>query len=604
MRKHLLETFDDIYILDLHGNSKKKEKAPDGGKDENVFAIQQGVAISIFIRKTDEKKGLGTVHHAELYGKREDKFKALNEIDMQNITWQKLNYSEPYHFFVPKDFVLEEEYEKGFKVDNLFSVSNSGVKTDRDSLFIDKDKSTLEKRIQKLLSRDYNEKFKQEFRVVDSGSYKIIEKVKGRSFDENFIQPIQYRPFDYQWIYYDAEIVSRSGFIAFKHIFQKDNLLFLTSRSIPANQNFDRVLVSNQIADIHSASDQTYVFPLYLYTNDGSRTPNLKKEIVNEIENIVGKICPEDIFDYIYAVLHSPRYRERYKEFLKINFPRVPYPKDAESFKELVGLGTELRLLHLLSSPKVDQFITTYPIAGSDLVEKVVYENGNVFINKDQYFGNLPESAWNFYIGGYQPAQKWLKDRKSRTLTNADIEHYQKMIVALTETERIMAEIDKIASNKNMGNKGLCQGVKIDNSAQITKVRAIFLDSNKEMELTTRENSCCFFFDEIIEYNGIFIQFRLDFNKTLSKDPVLDADFYSGTPICKENKIRNEKVHHTFKDYHEDREEFYYKFKLDGLEINVTFGKDVLKKFEEELKLSDSMTYKKLLPKRKNERKG
>jgi predicted helicase len=165
-------------------------------------------------------------------------------------------------------------------------------------------------------------------------------------------------------------------------------------------------------------------------------------EIVDEIEKNIGKVSPEDIFDYIYAVLHSTNYREKYKEFLKIDFPRVPYPKGTKTFNKMVAFGTELRSLHLLESPKVNQFITTYPIACSDTVEKLAYKNGKVFINAEQYFGNVPEVAWNFYIGGYQPAQKWLKDRKGRTLTNTDIEHYQKIIIALAETNRIMKEID------------------------------------------------------------------------------------------------------------------------------------------------------------------
>ena len=210
------------------------------------------------------------------------------------------------------------------------------------------------------------------------------------------------------------------------------------------------------------------VFPLYLYSEDGTKVPNLKTEIVEEIEKIVGKTEPEEILDYIYAVLHSPSYRNKYKEFLKIDFPRVPYPKDKKTFKELIKLGTELRQLHLLESPKVNQFITTFPKLGSDTVDKIKFENvgnenirslkntrnddyhslqnnvGNVWINAEQYFGNVPEIAWNFYIGGYQPAQKWLKDRKGRKLTNEEIEHYQKIIVALTETDRIMKEIDKI----------------------------------------------------------------------------------------------------------------------------------------------------------------
>lgn len=442
MRKHLLETFDDIYILDLHGNSKKKEKSPDGSKDENVFDIQQGVSINIFIRKNQNKEKLGVVYHSELFGKREVKFEALNNTEIDKIKWQKLDYSEPYYFFVPKNFGANEEYEKGFKIDELFPISNSGVKTDRDTLFIDIDKDVLEERVQKLLLGNYDENFKQEFRVVDSGSYKLTEKLKGESFDDNYLQPIQYRPFDYQWIYYNADLVSRSGFTVFKHVFKKENLLLLTSRSIPPNQDFDRVLVSKNISDIHSASDQTYAFPLYLYSENNLKIPNLKKEIVDEIEKIIGKVTPENILDYIYATLHSKNYREKYKEFLKIDFPRVPYPKDKKQFNNLVMLGEELRHLHLLESDKLSNPITTYSISGDDIVEKVKYEKGNIYINKTQCLGDVPEVAWDFYIGGYQPAQKWLKDRKGRKLINSDIEHYQKIIVALVETDRIMKEID------------------------------------------------------------------------------------------------------------------------------------------------------------------
>ena len=446
MRKHLLETFNEIYILDLHGNSKKKEKAPDGGKDENIFNIQQGVSISIFVRRAEDKKGLGEVYHAELYEKREDKFKTLDKSDLKNIKWKKLDYFEPYYFFVPKDFKANEEYEKGFKIDDVFSVSNSGAKTDRDSLFIDMDKNTLEGRALRLLSGDYDEKFKQKYRVINSGSYKLSKKLKNRIFDHNFIQPIQYRLFDYQWIYYDPNLISRPGQKVFKHIVSKENLALLTCRQ-QSTFDFQHVFLTKILVDICIVSMQTketgYAFPLFLYFKDGSRATNLNMEIVAEIEKIVGKVSPEDTFDYIYAVLHSPSYREKYKEFLKIDFPRVPYPKDTKTFKKLAAFGAELRSLHLLESPKVNQFITTYPIAGSDTVEKLAYKNGKVFINTEQYFGNVPEVAWNFYIGGYQPARKWLKDRKGRALKNADIEHYQKIIVALAETNRIMKEIDR-----------------------------------------------------------------------------------------------------------------------------------------------------------------
>jgi predicted helicase len=207
------------------------------------------------------------------------------------------------------------------------------------------------------------------------------------------------------------------------------------------------------------------VFPLYLYSDNTKqtkingnerRTPNLKTEIVqqiadkltlaytNEKEDSAETFAPIDILDYIYAVLHSPTYREKYKEFLKIDFPRVPYPKDKDTFWQLVKLGGEIRQIHLLESPAVEKYITQYPVDGNNVVVKTKYENGKVYINDTQYFDNVPQVAWDFYIGGYQPAQKWLKDRKDRKLEFDDIWHYQKIIVALTETDRLMKEIDKI----------------------------------------------------------------------------------------------------------------------------------------------------------------
>jgi predicted helicase len=451
MRKHLLETFDDIYILDLHGNSKKKEKAPDGGKDENVFDIQQGVAISIFVRREKEKKELGTIYHAELYGEREEKFKTLTESDMQNVKWKKLDYSEPYYFFVPKDFGLEEKYRKGFGVNELFVNFGSGIKFRKDNLLI---KNHFNRDSVELLLKDINSlqnsSLYNKYDFNDTADWKLNDKKKFFTIGEiKNIKPVQYRPFDVRYTYYPLDVIneiiprgdSRKSLMI---NFLNPNIGLSLMRGLVNTQIYNTVFAINNLMELYYYGFQTYVFPVYLYTEDGARVPNLKKEIVAEIENIVGKVSPENIFDYIYATLYSPRYRDKYKEFLKIDFPHVPYPKDKESFKKLVKLGAELRSLHLLESPKVNKFITTYPIAGSDIVEKLAYKDGSVFINKDQYFGSVPESAWNFYIGGYQPAQKWLKDRKDRTLSNADIEHYQKIIVALTETEKIMKEIDKI----------------------------------------------------------------------------------------------------------------------------------------------------------------
>ena len=448
MRKHLLETFNDIYIIDLHGNSKKKEKAPDGGKDENVFDIRLGVAISIFVRREGKKKGLGVVHHFGFYGKREHKFKVLNESDIQNIKWKDLDCVEPYYFFVPKDFRKEEEYKKGFSVTEIFRENNSGIQTKRDKTTISYTKNEAEKVISDFENLSVDE-IRIKYDLPEDGRDWTIELAKkdlGRGFE---IGQILYRPFDIRWTAYTPR---SKGFIAYprekinKHIFKKDNMVLITCR----NQSFKTaVFVADKISDLRTYSNPgslgtDYVFPLYLYAEDDSRILNFKREIIDEIEKIISKTSPEDIFYYIYAILCSPSYREKYKEFLKIDFPRIPYPKDKKQFFALVKIGQELCQLHLLLDSKINKFITTYSEAGDNMIERISYVKGRVFINKTQYFGGVPEGAWNFYIGGYQPAQKWLKDRKGRVLINSDIEHYQKIIIALVETERIIKQIDKI----------------------------------------------------------------------------------------------------------------------------------------------------------------
>jgi len=448
MRKHLLETFDSIYILDLHGNSKKKEKTPTGDKDENVFAIQQGVSISLFVKTGKNKKGLADVYHMGLYGKQKGKFDNLSELNFDSVKWKKLDYKEPYYFFVPKDFDDEEEYNKGFYFTEIFKEYNSGIQTKRDNTTIQFTEIEIGQIVQDFDNLSEIE-LKNKYSLPEDGrDWKIgwakIDIQKGFK-----IEKILYRLLDIRFTAYTG---NSKGFIAYPrektnvNIVNKENISLLTCRTMPANHSFDRIFVAKNISDIHSASDQTYVFPLYIYSDDGSQYSNLKKEIVIEIEKIIGETTPEDILDYIYAVLYSPAYREKYKEFLKIDFPRVPYPKSKGQFDKLADFGRELRELHLLESSKLNQFVTTYSEVGDDIVEKKypIYEDEKVYINDVQYFGNVPLIAWNFCIGGYQPAQKWLKDRRERKLSNENIEHYQKMIVVLVETDRIMKEIDKI----------------------------------------------------------------------------------------------------------------------------------------------------------------
>jgi predicted helicase len=474
MRKHLMETFDEIYILDLHGNAKKKETTPDGGKDENVFSIMQGVSINIFV-KTSGNKELAKVYHSEFFGKQKNKYEKLNESSFETVKWKKLKTLVPYYFFVPKDFGAMEEYEKGFKIDEMFGIYNSGVETGRDALFIDFEKKNLKNRMI-LISNDLgNLALINKYKIENTSGYNMLERFKNQNFSDKYILPGNYRPFDIRSIYYDPVLVRRNAFETMQHFVEKENLGLLCCKR-QTSFDFQHVFIANKISERCSVSLQTgevsYVFPLYLYHDDRAKTPNLDQEIIHKIESKLDLIFttepsfkelgefeippvaktqdayfyPEDLLDYIYAVLHSPNYREKYKEFLKIDFPRVPYPKDKVTFWNLVKLGRELRGLHLLESPKVSEFITTFSIGGSNIIDKKCpnFENGNVYINETQYFGNVPELAWNFYIGGYQPAQKWLKDRRERELSVEDIEHYQQMIVALSETGRIMCEIDKI----------------------------------------------------------------------------------------------------------------------------------------------------------------
>jgi predicted helicase len=510
MRKSLLDTFDKIYIIDLHGSTKKNETSPDGSKDENVFDIQQGVSINIFVKNNSMRESkLGTVFHTDIYGSRESKYISLNNSAIKNTDFSILDSLSPNYFFVPKD-LSNTEYNSWISIIDLFPLYNSGVKTDRDSLFIDIDKSEIDKRFKYLLGENISEDFSKKYRVIDSGSFKITERIKNKIFDYKLIKKILYRPFDVRFIYYDPKIVSRPGQKVMSH--QREENVFLLCCRQQSTFDFQHSLITNQLSEVCTVSLQTkettYSIPLYLYPDSDSqlsidsnvtRTPNLDMKIVAEIAKGLGlsfvpepfdflptgqagaqgdtrtTFAPIDLLDYIYAVLHSPTYRETYKEFLKIDFPRVHYPEDAEKFWKLVQLGGELRALHLMESPSLDEYITEYPIGGDNDVEKPVFViaregstslrggttkqsvseeetasakslavTGKVFINSEQYFDKVPEVAWNFYIGGYQPAQKWLKDRKGRTLEFEDILHYQKIIKALTETDRIMGEIDGV----------------------------------------------------------------------------------------------------------------------------------------------------------------
>ena len=442
MRWSLLKTFDIIYTIDLHGNSKKKETCPDGSKDENVFDIMQGVSINLFVKTGKKgKEEIGKVYHKDLYGLRQQKYDFLDGATLENVGYEEMKPMAPMYFFVPKNFDLQEEYDKGFKVDELFNVSSVSVVTAKDAILVDMNENNLFAKV----------------------------KLEYGSADSSLIKRYNYRPFDDRFVYYDVQKIERPRETTMRQMVHQ-NIALLTCRQLAGNE-WKHVSVADGIVDDCRVSSKTkergYVFPLYVYKENMGKEEcivNFNTEMYEKIAKGLNyyacaesnvlidpisdyKLYPQALFDYIYAVLHSPSYRERYKEFLKIDFPRIPYPTDWEKFRDLAELGEELRLLHLMEDMPSKTGIT-FPVAGSLQVDCYRWQDNRVYINAEQYFDGVPESAWNFFIGGYQPAQKWLKDRKGMTLSFEDVKHYERIIYVLQQTKRIMQEIDNIILKK------------------------------------------------------------------------------------------------------------------------------------------------------------
>lgn len=446
MRGSLLQSFDRIYILNLHGNALKKEKCPDGGKDENVFDIKQGVTIGIFIKS--KKLGKRRIYYADLWGLKEDKYRWLDRHTIDNVEWQEIKPISPFYFFVPKNTASEEEYNKFWKITDIFPVNSVGVVTSRDDFVIDFDKEELKKRIKDFRNNEIpDDKIKNKFKLKDKKNWKLADARKKVIEDEdwlNSINKILYRPFDIRWIFYDDKVIERSRKEVMRHML-KENLGLITVRQVKAGEIWYHCWITDEIIESSYISNKTseinYLFPLYLYSDSG-KTPNFSPEFLKFISEKYDKtLTPEEIFYYIYAILHSPTYRKKYEEFLRYDFPRIPFVDDYDVFKKLSNLGKELVELHLMK--KRLPIKVKFDIPGSNIVERVKYENGMVWINKEQYFDGAPEDVWNFYIGGYQVLDKWLKSRKNRRLEGNDIEQFLQIVGIIRETIRLMEEIDK-----------------------------------------------------------------------------------------------------------------------------------------------------------------
>ena len=463
MRECLLNTFNEIYVLNLHGSAKKKETAPDGSKDENVFDITIGVSIALFL-KMPNAKGC-RVFHADLWGERDDKYKTLYETKNDIINNKEIHPQTPYFFFVPKEFSGEKEYKDGCSVTECFLKYNAGIQTKRDVFIYYFTEQELNKTLDDIRVLDCND-LVDKYNLPPDGRDWTINKAKADVMTQKGrIINVAYHPFDKRWTYYTGKT---KGFMAYprsplmESTLEK-NISLLCIRNARRG-NVDSFFIADSAVDKDSVSpfDNVTFFPLFLYPSADELDsaagchPNLnpaflkafsKKLNLSQVEphGLPKGVTPEDIFHYAYAVFHSPTYRTRYAEFIKIDFPRLPLTSDVKLFRKLAAKGEELVALHLMESPKLADFITEFPEKGDNVVEKVRYTDNDkrVWINPKQYFQNMPRECWEFHIGGYQVCEKWLKDRKSRKLGYEDIEHYQKIVVALKETSRLMKEIDQ-----------------------------------------------------------------------------------------------------------------------------------------------------------------
>lgn len=463
MRQSLMRSFDEIYVYDLHGNTRKKEKAPDGSPDQNVFDIQQGVALALFVKRKDgDRKALARVFHAELYGERQAKYERLFSSDVTNTEWKELQPTTPNYLFISQDEGLAAEYGKGVSVTEIFPAHSVGIVTARDKLAIHFTEEEVWKTVKEFIALPVEEARRQFDLGQDARDWKVEmaqEDIRKSGPDKKYIRKILYRPFDTRYTYYTGKT---RGFICMPRfevmnnmISIPDNIALITSR-LTKGEKFNHIQASRMISEVICMSPKTsnngFIFPLYVHAYDGKKE-NINTGVVKFVESLFdSKFESRDIFYYIYSFLSSHSYQSRYEEMLRHGFPKIQFTQDIRLFSQLTELGKELIMYHTLEHPKLSdagQWLTSYPVVdNSEQANRVErsypkYDGqGKVFINASQYFSGVPADVWGYTIGGYQVATKWLKDRAGRKLSLDEIQTYQQIILALSETIRIRREID------------------------------------------------------------------------------------------------------------------------------------------------------------------
>ncbi len=474
MRQSLTTTFEMMHLLDLHGNSKKKEQTPDGGKDENVFDIQQGVAVCLLVKSWNANHP-NHVLQADLWGERDagldSKYEWLAAHDVASTEWAELAPKSPRYLLIPRNETLTDEYEAGWSIADLFPIGSTGIVSKRDHIAYHFDKDRLYGTLRDFATLPEGQ-LREKYLFRDSRDGKISfvqDHILSYGIREEYIRLLLYRPFDRRWTYHTDKSKGFLGWPVYdvmRHMVAGPNVGLITTRQCQRDWS---VLVSNTIIGHKALAtyDISSLFPLYTYPNEGQqyvglgREPNLDKGFIEAVASSLGLVFvsdgpgnlqetfgPEDVFHHIYAVLHSPEYRRRYADFLKSDFPRVPFTSDVPLFRSLGELGKRLVSLHLMESEGGNT--PAFTGTGDNRVDRVRYVPpdkgtlGRVFINRGQFFEGVEPDIWDFTIGGYRPAEKWLKDRKGRILSDDDVAHYRRIVGALAETARLMDEIDEL----------------------------------------------------------------------------------------------------------------------------------------------------------------
>ena len=467
MRHFLMQSFNIIYCLNLHGNSRFGETVPMGESDENVFDIQQGTVILLCVKKEDNDS-LTKLYYADVWGTREEKNKILLNTDVHSSEWCELNPTKPFYFFAAHAKEQTDEYKSGWRIPDIFHNNSIGVITARDKLTIHLSVEKLRETVDDFTSLSADDARERYELRKDSQDWKVHlaqADLRNHPDADQHIKPIHYRPFDTRWTYYTGQ--SR-GFIcaprpAIMHHMMEENLALCTHRSLRSASTWQHVFTTNSLTDGNCISNKdgpTHVYPLYLYPDSGGlglqaeRELNFKPAFLTAFSETLGLpqaapfglpevVTPEEILAYIYAVLYSPTYRERYYEFLKYDFPRIPLPPDINYFRKLAALGQALINWHLLKDVQIP-IRHRFEGEGDSVVSKPRYEDGKVWINATQYFTDVPAEVWEYEIGAYQVCEKWLKDRKNIELSHDDIKQYRSILVAIAETLRVVREIDGV----------------------------------------------------------------------------------------------------------------------------------------------------------------